>query len=161
MALTGKKQAFADAVLAGFSNKDAAIKAGYSALTASAAGSRLVKDKQVAAHIALARAAAEIAAASPPAASTPPAAEPTPAFDINAALMHSDPKMFLTVAMNDAALDAKLRIDAAKALMPFSHHKLGEGGKKDQKQDAAKRAGEGKYGSAEPPKLAAANGKRL
>lgn len=44
MALTGKKRAFADAVLAGRSNKDAAIVAGYSPATASAAGSRLVKD---------------------------------------------------------------------------------------------------------------------
>jgi phage terminase small subunit len=75
--------------------------------------------------------------------------------------MHSDPQSFLLAAMNDTALDAKLRIDAAKALMPFTHAKLGEGGKKDQKQDAAKKAGAGKYGSAEPPKLAAANGKRL
>ena len=32
MALTGKKRAFADAVLAGLSNKEAAIAAGYSAL---------------------------------------------------------------------------------------------------------------------------------
>jgi phage terminase small subunit len=32
----------------------------------------------------------------------------------------------------------KLRADAAKALMPFRHKKLGEGGKKE---DAAKKAG--------------------
>ena len=159
MALTGKKRAFADAVLAGLSNKEAAIKAGYSALTASAAGSRLVKDKAVAAHIAVARAAASSSPGAPAAAT--PTAPPTPAFDINAALMHTDPKAFLTIAMNDQALDAKSRIDAAKALLPFTHAKLGEGGKKDQRQDAARKAGAGKYGSAEPPKLAAANGKRL
>ena len=51
MALTGKKRLFADAVLAGKSNKDAAIAAGYSAATASAAGSRLVKDEQVAEYL--------------------------------------------------------------------------------------------------------------
>ena len=84
-----------------------------------------------------------------------------PAFDITAALMHTDPKAFLTIAMNDQGLDAKSRIDAAKALLPFTHPKMGEGGKKEQKNDAAKKAGTGKYGSAEPPKLAAANGKRL
>lgn len=159
MALTGRKRAFADAVLAGLSNKEAAIKAGYSALTSSAAGSRLVKDKDVVAHIALARAAASSAPGQEPTAA--PTVPLTPAFDINAALMHTDPKAFLTIAMNDQALDAKSRIDAAKALLPFTHPKLGEGGKKEQKTNAAKQAGTGKYGSAEPPKLAAANGKRL
>lgn len=152
MALTGKKRVFADAVLAGSSNKEAAIAAGYSAKTASAAGSRLVKDKEVAAYLAMRR--EELAKGLPP-------ADDRPTFDISAALMHSDPKLFLLAAMNDQKAGEKLRIEAAKALMPFMHSKLGEGGKKDQKQDAAKKAGGGKYGSAEPPKLAAANGKRL
>lgn len=156
MALTGRKRAFADAVLAGLSNKEAAINAGYSAATAAQAGARLVKDRDVAAHLAqFKRPATEGANKSPL-----PAPE-RPAFDVMAALLHSDPKAFLLAAMNDEALDPKQRIDAAKALMPFVHPKLGEGGKKDQKQDAAKKAGAGKYGSAEPPKLAAANGKRL
>ena len=52
MAFNSKKRLFADAVLAGKSNKDAAIAAGYSAATASAAGSRLVKDKDVVAYLA-------------------------------------------------------------------------------------------------------------
>lgn len=154
MALTGKKRAFADAVLAGFSNKEAAIRAGYSAATASAAGARLVKDKDVAAHIAAHKQSAPGGPVGPP-------PVPAPTFDINAALMHSDPRVFLLAAMNDGALDAKLRIDAAKALMPFTHTKLGEGGKKDQKSDAAKKAGAGKFGSAAAPTLAAANGKRV
>jgi phage terminase small subunit len=156
MALTGKKRAFADAVLAGFSNKEAAIRAGYSAATAAQAGARLVKDKDVAAHIGAHKKAPP---SKVPQAAPPPAPKPT--FDINAALMHSDPRAFLLAAMNDQELDARLRIDAAKALMPFTHSKLGEGGKKDQKQDAARKAGAGKYGSAEPPKLAATNGKRV
>jgi phage terminase small subunit len=157
MALTGKKRAFADAVLAGFSNKEAAIRAGYSPATAAQAGARLVKDKDVAPYLAANKKDASAPAA--PATAPPPA--PRATFDINAALMHSDPRAFLLAAMNDKDLEAKLRIDAAKALMPFTHAKLGEGGKKDQQQDAAKKAGAGKYGSAEPPKLAAANGKRL
>lgn len=162
MALTGKKRAFADAVLAGLSNKEAAIRAGYSAATASAAGSRLVKDKHVVAYLALARAGSFNKPQEPVSAgATNPGSPLTPTFDINAAMMHSDPKEFLKAAMNDIALEPKLRITVAIALMPFSHHKLGEGGKKDQQHDAAKKAGAGKYGSAEPPKLAAANGKRL
>ena len=157
MALTGKKRAFADAVLAGFSNKEAAIRAGYSAATAAQAGARLVKDKDVAVHLAANKKASP--GAPPQAAGPPPAPKPT--FDINAALMHSDPRAFLLAAMNDKELDARLRIDAAKALMPFTHTKLGEGGKKDQKQDAARKAGAGKFGSSEAPKLAANNGKRV
>lgn len=51
MALTGRKLKFAAAVIAGFSNKDAAIKAGYSPATASPAGSRLVKDKDVVSYL--------------------------------------------------------------------------------------------------------------
>lgn len=156
MALTGKKRAFADAVLAGFSNKEAAIRAGYSEASAGPAGSRLVKDKDVAAYLAANKKDVPVAGKA-----TPPPPAPAPTFDISAALLHTDPKAFLTAAMNDGALDPKLRIDAAKALMPFTHNKLGEGGKKDQRQDAARKAGAGKFGSAEPPKLAANNGKRV
>jgi phage terminase small subunit len=161
MALTGRKRAFADAVLAGLSNKEAAIKAGYSALTAAQAGSRNVKDKDVVAYITLARASASSAAPKPdapsPAAPTPP---PVPAFDINAALMHTDPMAFLTVAMNDPALDAKSRIEAAKSLMPFKHKKLGETGKKEQQNENAQKAS-GRFGAAPPPKLVANGGKKV
>jgi phage terminase small subunit len=51
MAFTGKKRAFADAVLAGFSNKEAAIRAAFSKKTASVAGSRNVKDPDVKAYL--------------------------------------------------------------------------------------------------------------
>jgi len=148
MALTGKKRAFADAVLAGFSNKEAAIRAGYSAATAAQAGARLVKDKDVAPFLAQRQKAAPC---TPTPTLQPP---PAPTFDINAALMHSDPKAFLLAAMNDGALEAKLRIDAAKALMPFTHTKLGEGGKKHQKNEEAKKVA-GRFGAAAPPALKA------
>lgn len=141
MALTGKKRLFADAVIAGKSNKDAAIAAGYSAKTASAAGSRLVKDPKVVDYLGKARGAGVPA----PATTAPPAIE-GPKFDLNAALMHTDPKAFLLAAMNDTELEEKLRIDAAKSLLPFMHKKLGEGGKKDGQADAAKAAGAGRFG---------------
>lgn len=131
MALTGKKRRFADAVLAGSSNRDAAIAAGYSAKTASQQGSRLVKDPAVAAYLDERKKAAP--AGQPPT----PAARP---FDPSNPILFSDPKMFLLAAMNDGMLAEKQRVEAAKALMPFMHQKLGEGGKKDQKQDEAKKA---------------------
>ena len=53
--------------------------------------------------------------------------------------------------MNDLEADPKLRLDAAKALASFTVAKPGEGGKKDQKADAAKQAGQGRFAAAPPP----------
>ena len=158
MALTGKKRVFADAVLAGNTNKAAAIAAGYSAATASPAGSRMAKEPAIIAYLAERRAAAPapVAADAPPA----PPVPPRPDFDIALALSHADPKTFLLAAMNDLLLDPKQRIDSAKALMPFMHQKLGEGGKKEQKDDAAKKVA-GRFAAAAPPKLVAAGGKKV
>lgn len=67
-----------------------------------------------------------------------------------------DPKEFLISVMLDPIADARMRMDAAKALMPFVHVKLGEGGKKDEKQAAAKAAGAGRFGAPpSPPRLVA------
>jgi phage terminase small subunit len=162
MALTGRKRAFADAVLAGLSNKDAAIHAGYSQRTAGPAGSRLAKDKDVTAYIAQCKKSGAVAKpqARSGAAVSPPPPPPKPTFDINAALMHTDPKTFLLAAMNDGALDTKQRIEAAKALMPFVHQKRGEGGKKEQKDEEAKKVAS-RFARGSAPRLAAAGGKKV
>jgi len=154
MALTGKKRAFADAVLAGFSNKEAAIRAGYSEKSAGPAGSRLVKEPDVKAHLEAHRKSADGGTKSAPAKFVPL----DEAIDIPPT---ADPVEFLTKVMNEPAADLRLRIDAAKAMLPFKHQKLGEGGKKDQKQDAAKKAGGGKFAATAPPKLVAAGGKKV
>ncbi|MDR6394640.1 terminase small subunit [Herbaspirillum seropedicae] len=150
MALTAKKKLFAEALLRGKSNKDAAIEAGYSAATASAAGSRLVKDPAVAAYLKACR--EEVAAAA--------AATPVSSFDIKRALQYSDPRAFLLATMNDSKMEDKLRVDAAKALMPFMHKKLGEGGKKDARDEEAKKVAS-RFPAAAPPRLAASGGKKL
>jgi phage terminase small subunit len=72
-------------------------------------------------------------------------------FDLGKALHYSDPKAYLLAAMNDPETEPKLRIDAAKALMPFVHQRKGETGKKDAKVDAAKTAAAGRYGTGKPP----------
>lgn len=162
MALTGRKLLFADAVLAGKTNKEAAIIAGYSAKTASPAGSRLVKDKDVAAYLAIHRAQAKPDAGNPaqPAPAPTEAEKPKPTFDLGKAIQHTDPKNFLIAAMNDIELGEKLRIDAAKALMPFMHAKKGESGKKEDAAAAAAKAGSsGRFASGAPPKLVVNNGK--
>lgn len=67
-----------------------------------------------------------------------------------------DPQAFLEALMDDVNADPRMRLEAAKALMPFKYAKLGEGGKKDVKQDAAKKAAAGKFAaSAAPLKLVA------
>jgi phage terminase small subunit len=153
MELTGKHRAFAVARLAGKSKKDAAIAAGYSAKTAGPAGTRLAKIPQIAEFIA--KYQKPDAGPLPP----PPPAKPVPKFDVNTAIMFSDPKQFLLAAMNDPAAPGALRVDAAKALMPFVHKKVGEVGKKEEAAAAAKKAAN-KFAVSAPPKLVVNNGKK-
>lgn len=42
---------------------------------------------------------------------------------------------------------------ALTALLPYTHKKLGEGGKKEQDEKNAKAAGTGRFGARQPPKL--------
>lgn len=151
MALTGKKKAFADAVLAGFSNKEAAIKAGYSPATASAAGSRLVKDSRVVVYLAKARESKEKGGTDQ---------QELPKFGISAVLQYSDPKVFLLAAINDPDIEPKEKINAAKALLPLYYGKVAEQGKKGSQQAAAKQVAS-RFATAAPPKLVAAGGKKV
>lgn len=154
MALTPKKRAFIAAVREGASNKDAAIAAGCPEKTASAAGSRLAKDPDVIAELqklnALHPVKAPVKTVKGSEATTPPdqapADEPDPSFDLSKALRFSDPKDFLLATMNDFEAEAKLRVDAAKALMPFIHPRKGESGKKEVAKDKAAGAAQGKFG---------------
>ncbi|WP_354678724.1 hypothetical protein [Cupriavidus plantarum] len=52
------------------------------------------------------------------------------------------------------------QIREATVLLPYKHHKLGEGGKKDQRQAAAKEVAS-RFAAASPPKLVAAGGKKV
>lgn len=64
------------------------------------------------------------------------------------------PLDFMLLTMRDPAADQRVRLDAAKAAAPYLHQKIGEGGKKDAKQEAAKSASRGKFAPSAPPKLA-------
>lgn len=71
-----------------------------------------------------------------------------------------DPKVFLTALMNCPKAGVKARLEAAKALLPFEHSKIGEKGKKATKAEGAAAAtAEGnKFGArAAPAKLTAVN----
>lgn len=68
-----------------------------------------------------------------------------------------DPLDFLLAVMDHPEVDPKLRVRAAVAAAQYVHSKKGEGGKKDGKQEAADRAGQGKFAPAAPPKLVVNN----
>lgn len=165
MALTPKQRAFVVAVRGGASNKDAAIAAGYAAPSAAVAGSRLAKHPEVAAELAKfgINKVVKASGKTPEVPASPESTldDPTEAgFDLAQALRHSDPKDFLLAVMNDFGTEPKLRVDAAKALMPFLHPRKGESGKKETAKEAAEKAA-GKFSRQAPPKLVAANGKQV
>lgn len=151
MSLTPKQAAFVVAYLVDSNGKKAAIKAGYSKAGAEVAASRLLRHPKVAEALKKARGRAA-------AGDDPKPEAPAPKFDLATAMQHKDPRAFLLAAMNDLELEPKLRIDAAKTLMPFEYPKKGEAsGKKEQGQAAAKAAAAGRYGVRQGPRLAVNN----
>lgn len=77
------------------------------------------------------------------------------------ALLTRNPTQFLTALMNDPSADIKVRADAAKALLAAELRSAEAKGKKDVRQEAANKAGSGKFAPAQPPKLVAAGGKKI
>ncbi|WP_368655406.1 terminase small subunit [Castellaniella ginsengisoli] len=145
MAFTDKKRKFVAALQSGLSGAKAAVAAGYSEKGAAQAASRLMKDKDV--QEALKRkelveqAKAEAKAAGK---------------EVNLpdlGKMFSDPKAFLMALMNDPGEDMKLRVDAAKALMPFTHERKGEASKKSAKEEAAHKAMQGRFAVPAAPRM--------
>ncbi len=143
MALTDKKRRFVQALQSGLSGAKAAIHAGYSENGAAVAASRLMKDKDV--QEALGRVnqvnkLKEEAAAAGKEISLPDLGK-----------LYSDPLEFLKAVANDPEQDMKLRVEAAKAWVPYVHGKIGEQGKKDAKKQAADKAASGGRFAPPPP----------
>ncbi|WP_175122318.1 terminase small subunit [Achromobacter animicus] len=169
MALTDKKRRFVDALLSGLTGAKAAIHAGYSENGAAQAAARLMRDKHVLAAVGR---IAEVnksvnknrinkKAESPnpketdsPASGPQATAADTDLIDgigLKALGLTSDPRAVLVAIMNDAGEEPKLRLEAAKALMPFTHGKIAEQGKKGAKQEAANKAATGGRFAPPPP----------
>ena len=149
MALTDKKRRFADALMSGASQAEAAVTAGYSEKTAKQQGYKLARDPDVRRHIERTEALSGEKASASEDGRQVNLADLTQQFD--------DPADFLRWVMNKPDEDMRLRQDAAKTLMPYTHGKIGEVGKKDKQADAAKEAARGKFQSATPPKLVVNN----
>lgn len=142
MALTAKKKAFAQAKHDGANNKEAAILAGCSPETASQAGSRMAKDPDVIAHLERLSNVKDVNTGVKP--------DPKPITtkkDINTAAERPDPLKFLEEIWTDPVEDMKMRMDAAKAALPYFHGKVADKGKKETQEDEAKAAaiGGGKF----------------
>lgn len=164
--LTAQKRKFAVALMSGMSQKDAAIKAGYSEKSARSKGSQLAKDPEVIAFIERKKKENVEVDDVPayrrnvytPAVNKPekiPVPESPPTVGT-----YDDPLKFLMAVMNDAGEEIDVRKDAAKAMLPYIHPKKGETGKKDARNAAAKvAAGASKFGAMTPPKLVVNNKK--
>jgi phage terminase small subunit len=169
MALTSKKRAFIVAVREGASNKDAAIAAGCSEKTASAAGSRLAKGPDVIRELHKLNALfpvnadvkADVKTSVKASKSERPVRAPAVAvLRTECAARPSidgdeDPLSFFKSMMADEDMDPKLRLDAAKALASFTVSKPGEKGKKEQVQEAAEQVASGRFGLRKPGQLRA------
>lgn len=137
MAFTEKKRRFVDALQSGLTGKAAALAAGYSEKGAAQAASRLMKDPDV---IAALDRKEKVNKAKEQA-----KAEGKPLNVADLSQMYSDPKDFLKALMNDHGEDMKLRLDAAKVLMPFTHARKGEASKKSAREQAVDKASSGRF----------------
>ncbi len=91
-----------------------------------------------------------------PGAGRPPKEPPV----ISVEAMYDEPDKFLLSVMNDASADARLRVDAAKALLSAKVRRAENGGKKEAQQEAAKQVAS-KFAQTTPPKLVASGGKKI
>ena len=178
--LTEAQKLYAKARLKGLNQTQSAIAAGYSEATARQAASRLEKNPLVIAHMdrlvkfgdapeavkPKAKAATRVEKPKPaeaeqsdkpekPEPLPAPTPEPTiavsPPPSVGSLVPSLDPLEFMEQLVSDMSEDPKLRLEAAKALAPYRHAKLGEMGKKDAKNNDASNAAKGKYASAGVP----------
>lgn len=72
------------------------------------------------------------------------------------------PLDYMLAVMNDPFVDETRRDRMAIAAAPFVHPKKGDAGKKEGAAERAQAAGSGKFAaSSAPPRLAAANGRKV
>lgn len=69
-----------------------------------------------------------------------------------------EPLEFLLSVMNDQEAAPALRVRAAVAAAQYRHSKKGDGGKTDERREAADKAGRGKFAPPAAPKLAVVAG---
>ena len=180
MPLTVKDEVFARASLSGMSNREAAIAAGCPEGTASTAGSRFARKPEVIEFIAdLKRIEAEESGLVGKSVDLLPAStvhqgdgeiphlsvvkpkavvEPTSVLPAASASgleaqenQASDSLAFLRDVMNDKRQPMAMRLKASMELAKYEHARVAPQGKKEGLQDAAGKAGRGRFGTQAPP----------
>ncbi|MCX8749066.1 terminase small subunit [Snodgrassella sp. B3088] len=135
MILNEKQELFAINVAAGINQTEACINAGYSKNGAAVAACRLMKNPAILARIEELKNQQN---------GINKKLNNTVKSDVNDVNTESrptaennDPLQFLLNVMLDEDSPLKLRVDAAKILMPYKHGRIGETGKKEAAKDAA------------------------
>lgn len=85
--------------------------------------------------------------------------DPSQAEQLLAPAGTTDSKEFLEQVLAGRILPMPAQMDAARCLLPFQHRKLGEAGKKEQRNEQAAKVA-GRFAPA-PPRLAALGGKTV
>lgn len=158
MSLTPKQMAFVKAYVVDSNGKKAAIKAGYSPASAAVEANRQLKKANVAAEIKRRRALADSAVKAVEIQQTAFVPNLIAAFEIK------DAEFFLLKTMNDPEVEMKLKVESAKALLPYQKAKIGETGKKQQQKETASKAASRFGVRPQPPALVAlvaAGGKKV
>jgi phage terminase small subunit len=135
---TEKQQAFIASKAAGATHRDAAIAAGYSMASANVRASELTRRPDIKAAIKAAAKPGRVA------------------ITHDASSKHyADSLNFMLDTMNNAQLPIAMRFEAAKALLPYQHARLGEQGKKESAKERARAlAGKPKFApKSAPPQL--------
>lgn len=83
--------------------------------------------------------------------------EPPPPQDLS----ELTPLEFLLQVMRDPEEDKARRMNAAQLAAPYMHAKKGESGKKEAKDEAARKVAKSRFTVATPPKLVAAAGRKV
>lgn len=147
--LNESQELFFKATLRGEKPEQAAISAGLSPKTAKAAGFRMRKHPAIVAALA----AVGIGTKLPPQGKPESKADESEADIVTIDIPETeDSLVFLGALMNCSKAGVKARLEAAKALAPFQHPRVGEKGKKESKQDQAGETKGGKFGPRERSK---------
>jgi len=159
--LNESQELFFKATLRGEKPEQAAISAGLSPKTAKAAGFRMRKHPAIVAALAAVGISTKTSSQAK-ASSTTEHSEEDSAADIATIEIPEteDSLVFLGALMNCPKAGVKARLEAAKALAPFQHARVGEKGKKETRQEQAGETKGSKFGPRErgKPTLVASNG---
>jgi len=139
--ITERKRLFAEAIVNGLMQREAAVFAGYAEKNADTQASRLMADPEVKTLINELRTKKNAAK---------PVSQQVAAIHATSVVFGTDddPIEYLKTVWKDENEDMKMRMDAAKAALPYFHGKVAEKGKKETKADEAKKATQGgKFGT--------------